>query len=59
MEVESHVRRYGDRRPKEEERKKTGKTQKHMKQEQQNMGQESRVKPSVEPTSLKPQQLVT
>lgn len=34
FEVESHVGRYGNGRPREEERKKTRKTQKHMKQEQ-------------------------
>ena len=59
LEVESHIRRYGDRRPREEERKKTRKTQKHMKQEQLNMRQESRVKPLVEPTSVESQLLVS
>lgn len=43
---------YGGRRPREEERKKTRKTQQHMKQEQLNMRQESRVKPLVEPCSF-------
>lgn len=43
------VCRYRDRRPREEEEKRTRKTQKHMKQEQLNMRQE-RVKPLVEPT---------
>lgn len=57
--VESHVGRYDDRRPREEGGKKTRKTQKHMKQEQLNMRQESRVKPLFEPTSYESQLLVS
>lgn len=53
LEVESQEHRYGNRRPREEEGKKTRKTQKHMKQEQPNMRRESRVKPLDEPSSFR------